>query len=87
MNKRKTDPTRIAGAEAIEKKGWLKAYKWLILRRLSQLGILALFLLGPWFGIWIVKGKFPDMGIRLPRIWAPFLNSGQIVEQSLREAV
>ena len=26
-------------------------------RRFSQLSILALFLLGPWFGLWIVKGN------------------------------
>jgi len=31
-------------------------WKWLLLRRASQLGILALFLLGPWAGIWIVEG-------------------------------
>lgn len=46
-----------AGAEAIAAKGWLTAHKWLILRRLSQLSILGLFLLGPWAGIWIVKGN------------------------------
>lgn len=45
------------GQEAIAIKGWLAAHKWLILRRISQLGILALFLVGPWFGIWIVKGN------------------------------
>lgn len=45
------------GQEAIESKGWLVAHKWLILRRISQLGILALFLAGPWFGVWIVKGN------------------------------
>ena len=45
------------GAEAIEEKGWLRAHKWLLLRRVSQLGILALFLLGPWLGLWIVKGN------------------------------
>ena len=32
-------------------------WKWLLLRRLSQVGILGLFLLGPWAGIWIVKGN------------------------------
>ena len=47
----------VVGAEAIAKKGWLKAHQWLILRRLSQLSMLVLFLLGPWFGIWIVKGN------------------------------
>jgi ferredoxin-type protein NapH len=34
----------------------MKAGKYLVLRRASQLGILALFLLGPLAGIWIVKG-------------------------------
>lgn len=45
------------GAEAIVEKGWLVAHKWLILRRLSQIGILLLFLVGPWFKLWIVKGN------------------------------
>ena len=31
--------------------------KWLLLRRLSQLGILGLFLLGPLGGIWVVTGN------------------------------
>jgi ferredoxin-type protein NapH len=45
------------GAEAIAEKGWLLAHKWLLLRRASQLGILLAFLVGPWFGLWIVKGN------------------------------
>ncbi|MCU7930843.1 MAG: quinol dehydrogenase ferredoxin subunit NapH [Candidatus Thiodiazotropha sp. (ex Codakia rugifera)] len=45
------------GDDAIAAKGWFKSHKFLILRRLSQLGILALFLTGPWFGLWIVKGN------------------------------
>jgi len=45
------------GQQANEKKGWLRAHKWLILRRVSQLSILALFLAGPLFGLWIVKGN------------------------------
>lgn len=45
------------GAAAIASKGWLHAYKWLLLRRISQLAILALFLLGPLAGNWIVKGN------------------------------
>ncbi|MEA3291475.1 MAG: quinol dehydrogenase ferredoxin subunit NapH [Pseudomonadota bacterium] len=45
------------GREAIEKKGWWHAHKWLLLRRLSQLSILALFLLGPLAGIWIITGN------------------------------
>ena len=49
--------SKVVGAEAIEAKGWLKAHKWLILRRLSQLSILAVFLAGPLLGLWIVKGN------------------------------
>lgn len=45
------------GAEAIAEKGWLAAHKWLFLRRASQIGILLLFLVGPWFKLWIVKGN------------------------------
>ena len=50
-------PLTQLGRDAIKTKGWLRAHKWLLLRRLSQLGILALFLAGPWFGLWIVKGN------------------------------
>lgn len=45
------------GAEAIRVKGWLRAHQWLLLRRAVQLGVLALFLIGPWLGYWIVKGN------------------------------
>lgn len=48
---------REMGAETIKEKGWLGAHKWLLLRRISQLGILSLFLLGPLAGVWIVKGN------------------------------
>ncbi len=47
----------IIGAAAIADKGWLKAHQWLILRRLSQLTVLAVFLTGPLFGLWIAKGN------------------------------
>ena len=43
------------GAEARAKKGWLRASQWLILRRLSQLTVLALFLVGPVAEWWIAK--------------------------------
>ncbi len=45
------------GVDAIAAKGWLKAHQFLLLRRFSQLALLALFLAGPWLGIWIVKGN------------------------------
>ncbi len=43
--------------DIVATKGWFSAYKWLLFRRLTQLTLLGLFLLGPWFGIWIVKGN------------------------------
>ncbi len=53
-----SDKTRLpVGQEAIRDKGWLRAHKYLLLRRASQLFFLGLFLLGPWFGIWWVKGN------------------------------
>ena len=45
------------GADALAEKGWLASHKWLILRRTSQIAILALFLIGPLAGLWIVKGN------------------------------
>ena len=51
------DTVTSPGSEAVATKGWLQANKWLLLRRSSQLGILALFLLGPLAGIWVVKGS------------------------------
>ena len=50
-------PARKIGAEAMAEKGWLASHKWLLLRRLSQFSILALFLLGPLAGLWVVKGN------------------------------
>ena len=45
------------GREAVQVKGRWRANRWLWLRRLSQLSILALFMAGPWAGLWIVKGN------------------------------
>ncbi len=45
------------GSEAIEVNGWWFAHRWLFIRRGMQLSILTLFLIGPWFGIWVIKGN------------------------------
>lgn len=50
-------PIENLGRDALQKKGWFGTYKWLILRRSSQVGILVLFLLGPWAGLWLLKGN------------------------------
>jgi len=54
---KKSNGGKYPGQEAIKAKGWLRANKWLLLRRLSQLSILSLFIAGPIFGVWIVKGN------------------------------
>jgi len=46
-----------AGANAVASKGRLRANTWLLARRFSQLSILTLFLIGPWFDIWPVRGN------------------------------
>lgn len=45
------------GREAVRSKGWWLAHRFLLLRRLAQLSVLALFLLGPLAGLWVVKGN------------------------------
>jgi ferredoxin-type protein NapH len=47
----------LIGSAALGVKGRWSAHKWLLLRRATQLAILALFLAGPWFAVWIVKGN------------------------------
>jgi len=50
-------PGQAAGREAVRVKGWWRANRFLVLRRLAQASVFAAFLLGPWAGIWIVKGN------------------------------
>ncbi|WP_394201336.1 quinol dehydrogenase ferredoxin subunit NapH [Shewanella waksmanii] len=42
---------------AIDELGWFKAHRFLLLRRLTQLLVLGLFAIGPWMGLWILKGN------------------------------
>lgn len=46
------------GLEARQKLGWWRAYRFLLLRRFSQLAIIGLFLSGPWLNVWILKGNY-----------------------------
>lgn len=47
----------VPGTLAVVKKGWLAAHRYLLLRRISQLSMIALFLSGPLTGFWIFKGN------------------------------
>lgn len=45
------------GTDAIQAKGYLGTYRFLVLRRISQLVTLALFMLSPVAGVWLLKGN------------------------------
>ena len=51
-----TSPRTAVFSAALARKGWLGAHRFLIARRVTQLGVLGLFLAGPLAGLWIVKG-------------------------------
>jgi ferredoxin-type protein NapH len=70
---------RNPGAAAVERYGWLRAHRWLLLRRASQLFFLSLFLLGPVTGIWLVKG---NLASSLTLDWLP-LSDPYVLVQSL----
>jgi ferredoxin-type protein NapH len=46
------------GRDAAARHGWWTAHRFLLLRRATQLGFLAIFLAGPLLGVWIVKGTY-----------------------------
>ncbi len=48
---------RTLGLAATAEKGWWLSHRFLMLRRISQILVLGLFLLGPVAGIWIIKGN------------------------------
>lgn len=45
-----------AAAPARQRRSLLRRNRWLLARRTSQFLVLASFLLGPWFGLWLVRG-------------------------------
>lgn len=58
---------------------WLFSHRWLLARRISQLTILTLFLLGPLAGVWWVKGSLASS---LSFGWLP-LSDPLVMLQSL----
>ncbi|PVZ82867.1 quinol dehydrogenase ferredoxin subunit NapH [Serratia sp. S1B] len=53
-----TNPVALAGREARLRYGWWRSHRFLILRRCSQLLILLMFLSGPLWGVWILRGNY-----------------------------
>lgn len=68
------------GTEAIAVKGWVMAHRFLILRRVSQAFFLSLFLIGPWFGLWWVKGNLSgSMTLGILPLTDPFITLQSLV--------
>lgn len=69
-------------------RSWLQRNRWLLWRRVSQVAILGLFLLGPLAGIWIVKGNLSSsltldwLPLTDPHLLLQVLLTGQMPEQS-----
>jgi ferredoxin-type protein NapH len=75
------------GADALAEKGWLRSHQWLLLRRISQLSMLALFLAGPLTGFWIAKGNlaysltFNTLPLADPYVLLQSLFTGHVPEK------
>ena len=74
-------------AQAATERGLWQRNKWLLLRRTAQFSILFLFLLGPWFGVWWLKGNLASslvldkISLTDPFILLQSLASGHAVAQ------
>lgn len=81
--------TDTTGKDAELEKGWLRAHKWLLLRRITQLSILGIFLLGPLLGVWIIKGNMSSsllletLPLSDPFVFLQTLATGAAVQQTL----
>ena len=75
-----------AGIEARQKLGWWHAYRFLILRRLTQLSTIFMFLSGPLWNTWILKGNysgsllFDSIPMTDPLMTAEMLSTGYLPE-------
>lgn len=55
--------TSDARSYAATRRGWLFAHRFWLLRRATQIFVLAIFLVGPWLGVWIARGNFASSEI------------------------
>ncbi len=74
---------------AIDELGWWGAHKFLFLRRISQLCVLLTFAIGPWFGLWILKGNLSssellgNVPLSDPLVTTQVLMTGHLPETSM----
>lgn len=77
------------GGDARRVKGFWGSQRWLVLRRCSQLTVLGLFLLGPWAGMWLLKGNLSSsllletVPLSDPFVALQVLASGHLPETTL----
>lgn len=70
-------------------KSWLRSHKWLLLRRVMQLSILSVFIAGPLFGLWIIKGNMSSslvlntVHLTDPFVFVQTLAAGMVTESTL----
>lgn len=83
---RKTGRLRV-GEDAVQRKGWWIAHRFLLLRRLVQAGIFSLFLLGPWAGLWFVKGNLSSsLTLNTLPLTDPFVLAQSLAARHVPEA-
>ncbi len=69
---------------AVAERGVLAAHKWWLLRRAVQIGVVALFMAGPHYGMWIMRGNFASsellgtVPLSDPYIWLQGLAAGAV---------
>ena len=90
-----------AGAQAsasVPADSWWWHSRWLLARRASQLLVLGLFLLGPWFGVWLARGtlasselfgvlRLTDPFVALQSLLAGHTLAGSVVASAVIVAV
>ena len=47
-----------ARRQSVAARGWWRSHKWWLARRSSQVAAMAVFMAGPWLGLWLVRGNF-----------------------------
>ncbi|MEP7280351.1 MAG: quinol dehydrogenase ferredoxin subunit NapH [Rubrivivax sp.] len=66
---------------------WWWRSRWLLARRASQLLVLGLFLLGPWFGLWLARGTLASSELfGMLRLTDPFVALQSLLARHTLEA-
>jgi ferredoxin-type protein NapH len=81
--------TTAIGRPGSVRRGWLLSHKWLMIRRVVQCSVLGLFALGPYAGVWILKGNLSSsllldtVPLADPLVTLQSLAAGHVPESAL----